>query len=113
MNTRIIGNQPVAERHPGVVRAWKTGRGEAAARLNFESLDGAWKPFNPKRWTTLRSVAGQRTLAIRESAREHREAWAVRAIGSLAGSAADFIPPTLPDRTRHLVGHHYVVHLGL
>lgn len=69
MNTLIIGNQPVAQRRADVARAWKTGKPEAAARLDFESLEGAWKLPNTKRWTILRVMAGQGPLAIREIAR--------------------------------------------
>jgi predicted transcriptional regulator len=69
MNTLIIGNQPVAQRRADIVRAWKTGKPEAAARLDFESLEGAWKLLNAKRWAILRAMAGQGPLAIREIAR--------------------------------------------
>ena len=69
MNTLIIGNQPVAERRADIVRAWKTGKPEAAARLDFDSLEGAWKLLNTKRWRILRAMAGQGPLAIREIAR--------------------------------------------
>jgi hypothetical protein len=41
MNTLIIGYRPVAERRADIVRVWKTGKREAAARLDFESLEGA------------------------------------------------------------------------
>jgi predicted transcriptional regulator len=69
MNTLIIGNQPVAQRRADTVRAWKTGKREAAARLDFESLEGAWKLLNTKRWGILRAMARQGPLAIREIAR--------------------------------------------
>jgi len=69
MNTLIIGNQPVAQRRADIVRAWKTGKPEAAARLDFETLEGAWKLLSPKRWAILRTMAGQGPLAIREIAR--------------------------------------------
>jgi predicted transcriptional regulator len=69
MNTLIIGNQAVAKRRADIVHAWKTGKPEAAARLDFESLDGAWKLLNTKRWALLRMMAGQDPLAIREIAR--------------------------------------------
>jgi hypothetical protein len=49
MNTLIIGNQPMAERRTEIVRAWKTGKAETAARRDFESLEGAWKLLNTKR----------------------------------------------------------------
>jgi predicted transcriptional regulator len=69
LNTLIIGNQPVTERRADIVRAWKTGKPEAAARLDFESLESAWKLLNAKRWAILRVMAGQGPLAIREIAR--------------------------------------------
>jgi predicted transcriptional regulator len=69
MNTLIIGNQPVADRRAEIVRAWKSGNSEAAARLDFECLEGAWKLLNAKRWGILRAMAGQGPLAIREIAR--------------------------------------------
>ena len=69
MNTLIIGNEPVARRRNDIVRAWKSGKPEAASRLDFESLEGAWKLLNTKRWGILRAMAGQGPLAIREIAR--------------------------------------------
>jgi predicted transcriptional regulator len=79
MNTLIIGNQPVAQRRADIVRAWKTGKPEAAARLDFESLEGAWQLLNTKRWGILRARAGQGPLAIREIARRvGRDVRAVR-----------------------------------
>lgn len=69
MNTLIIGNQPAAQRRADIVHTWKTGKPEAAARLDFESLEGAWKLLNAKRWGILRAMAGQGPLAIREIAR--------------------------------------------
>lgn len=69
MNTLIIGNQPVAQRRAEIVRAWKTRKPEAAARLDFESLEEAWKLLSGKRWAILRAMAGQGPLAIREIAR--------------------------------------------
>lgn len=68
-NTLIIGNQPPAQRRAEIARAWKTGEPEVAARLDFESLEGAWKLLNAKRWAILRAMAGQGPLAIREIAR--------------------------------------------
>lgn len=69
MNTLIIGNQPVARWSADIARAWKTGKPEAAARLDFESVEGAWKLLHAKRWAILRAMAGQSPLAIREIAR--------------------------------------------
>jgi predicted transcriptional regulator len=80
MNTLIIGNQPIAQRRADIVRAWKTGKPETAARLDFESLEGAWQLLNTKRWAILRTMAGQGPLTIREIARRARRD--VRAVHS-------------------------------
>jgi len=80
MNTLVIGNQPVAQRRAAIVQAWKTGVPEPAARLDFESLDGAWQLLSPKRRAILRTMAGQGPLAIREIAR--RAGRDVRAVHS-------------------------------
>ena len=69
MNTLVIGNQPIGRRRAAVVQAWKTGVPEPEARLDFESLEGAWQLLSPKRWAILRTMAGQGPLAIREIAR--------------------------------------------
>ena len=69
MNILIIGNQPVPQRRADIARAWKTGKPETAARLDFESLEGAWQLLNTKRWDIPRAMAGQEPLAIREIAR--------------------------------------------
>jgi len=69
MNTLILGNRSAADRRGDIVRAWKTGKPDTAARLDFESIEGAWQLLSPKRWAILRAMAGQGPLAIREIAR--------------------------------------------
>ena len=69
MNTLILGNRSATERRADIARTWKTGKPEAAARLDFESVEGAWQLLSPKRWAILRTMAGQGPLAIREIAR--------------------------------------------
>ena len=69
MNTLVIGNQPLAQRRAAIVQACKTGVPEPEARLDFESLDGAWQLLSPKRWAILRTMAGQGPVVIREIAR--------------------------------------------
>jgi predicted transcriptional regulator len=86
MNTLIIGNQPAPERRADIVRAWKTNKPETAARLDFESLEGAWKLLGAKRWGILRAMAGKGPLAIREIAR--RVGRDVRAVHSDARAAS-------------------------
>ena len=80
MHTLIIGNQPIAQRRADIPRAWKTGKPEVAARLDFESLDGAWQLLTTKRRAVLHAMAGQGPLAIREIARRVRRD--VRAVHS-------------------------------
>lgn len=65
MNTLIIGNQRWQESRAAIIGAWKTGKPELAARLNFASLEAAWELFSAKRWAILRIMAGQGPLSIR------------------------------------------------
>ena len=69
MDTIIIGNYPLPERRAAIARAWRTGEPEAAARLDFESLDAAWRLLTAKRRAILQAMAGQGPLSIREIAR--------------------------------------------
>ncbi len=69
MDTLIIGNQPLPKRRAAIARAWQTGVPEAAARLDFESLDAAWSLLTAKRRAILQAMAGQGPLSIREVAR--------------------------------------------
>lgn len=78
MHTLIIGNQPADRRRADIVRVWKSGKPEAAARLDFDNLETAWKVLNERRWTILRAMAGQGGLSVREIARRvHRDVHAV------------------------------------
>jgi len=92
MNILIIGNCSAARRRADIVRAWKTGQPETAARLDFQSLEGAWQLLGPKRWTILRAMAGQGPLAIREITRRvGRDVRAVHSdVRALAVSALRF-----------------------
>ena len=69
MNTLVIGNQTVSQRRAEIARAWRTGTPEAAARLDFESLEGAWSLLTAKRRAVLRAMEGQGPLSIRAIAR--------------------------------------------
>jgi predicted transcriptional regulator len=80
MDTLIIGNQTREERRTAIVRAIKSGKPEKAARLDFASLDDAWKILSDKRRAILHVMAGAGPLAIREIAR--RVSRDVRAVHS-------------------------------
>jgi predicted transcriptional regulator len=69
MHTLIIGNQSAREVRGRVLQAWRTGRSEKAARLDFASLDDAWKLLSDKRRGIMHAMAGAGPLAIREIAR--------------------------------------------
>jgi predicted transcriptional regulator len=69
MDTLIIGNQSEQDIRERIVRAWKTGKAEKAARLDFVNLDDAWKILSDKRRAILQVMAGQGELTIREIAR--------------------------------------------
>ena len=80
MDTLIIGNQTRDQRRATIVRAVRTGKAEPAARLDFVSLDDAWKILSDKRRTILHLMAGAGPLTIREIAR--RVSRDVRAVHS-------------------------------
>ncbi len=88
MNTLIIGNQPVAQRRADIVRAWKTGKPEAAARLDFESLEGAWQLLNTKRW----GICGRGPGKVRSPFARSRAA-SVATCGRSVATCGRFICP--------------------
>ena len=69
MNTLIIGNQTAEERRQAILHAVRSRAAELAARLDFESLDDAWRLLSDKRRAILQAMAGAGPLAIREIAR--------------------------------------------
>ena len=69
MDALIIGNQSDREISARVIRAWRTGTAESAARLDFVALDDAWKLLSDKRRQVMRAMAGAGPLSIREAAR--------------------------------------------
>jgi predicted transcriptional regulator len=69
MHTLIIGNQSAREVREHVLRAWGTGRSENAARIDFVSLDDAWKLLSDKRRRIMQAMTGAGPLSIREIAR--------------------------------------------
>lgn len=50
-------------------RAWKTGKPEKAARINFASPELLWKVLTAKRWELLKALCGAGPVSIREAAR--------------------------------------------
>ncbi|HUZ95245.1 MAG TPA: hypothetical protein VMU57_10065 [Edaphobacter sp.] len=69
MDTLIIGNQSDPEIRERVIRAWKTGKADSTARLDFVNLDDAWKLLSDKRRQIMHAMAGAGPLSIREVAR--------------------------------------------
>ena len=51
------------------VRAWKTGKGEKAARISFATPELLWKVLTAKRWELLKVLCGAGPVSIREAAR--------------------------------------------
>lgn len=69
MDTLIIGNQSDREINDRLLRVWKSGKAEQAARLDFVNLDDAWKLLSDKRRAIMHAMAGAGPLSIREIAR--------------------------------------------
>ncbi|MGH7068727.1 MAG: transcriptional regulator [Acetobacteraceae bacterium] len=69
MDTLIIGNQSDQKINDRLLRVWKSGKAEHAARLDFMNLDDAWKLLSDKRRAVMHAMAGAGPLSIREIAR--------------------------------------------
>jgi predicted transcriptional regulator len=69
MNTLIIGNRTIEEQNAEILRAAKTGKPAAAARIDFERLEDGWKILSENRRAILRVMARAGPLGIREVAR--------------------------------------------
>lgn len=50
-------------------RAWKSGKGDASARIGFETWELMHRALSPKRLEIVRAMAGAGPLSIREIAR--------------------------------------------
>ncbi|MGH7056617.1 MAG: hypothetical protein ACREFZ_01875 [Acetobacteraceae bacterium] len=69
MDTLVIGNQSRSEIRERVVRVWKTGKAEHAARLDFPDIGDAWKVLSDQRRAIIQAMADQGPLSIQEVAR--------------------------------------------
>lgn len=69
MNTVILGVRSLDDSLESFRRAWRTGKAEAAARIDFATPELLWKVLTSKRWEILRVMCGQGPLSIREIAR--------------------------------------------
>jgi predicted transcriptional regulator len=68
MDTLIIGNQSRREIRERIAAAWKTGKAEPAARVDFPDTSIAWKVLSDNRRAIIQAMAGQGALSIREIA---------------------------------------------
>ena len=67
MKTVTVGVSSVKEVQSRTAAAFRGQR--QGAHISFASEDILWKTISPKRWTILKSMAGQGPMAIREIAR--------------------------------------------
>jgi predicted transcriptional regulator len=74
MKTVTLDVQPLAGSLTDFARAWKTGKRDTAARINFATPDLLWNVLTTKRWDLLKAMAGQGSMSLREAARRvHRD----------------------------------------
>ena len=52
--------------------AWTSGRGDASARISFDTPELLWKVLTARRWELLKAMAGQGPISLREAARRVR-----------------------------------------
>lgn len=69
MKTVTLEVRSPNESMTGFVNAWKTGKGEKAARLSFASPELLWQVLTAKRWELLKVLCGLGPVSIREAAR--------------------------------------------
>ena len=53
----------------GFVKAWKSGKADASARIVFATPELLWKVLTAKRWEILKALCGVGEVSIREAAR--------------------------------------------
>jgi predicted transcriptional regulator len=69
MNAVILGVRSLDESLENFRQVWKTGKVEAAARIDFATPELLWKVLTSKRWDILKAMCGQGPMSIREIAR--------------------------------------------
>lgn len=69
MKTVILDVSPPRKAIDNLIRVWKSGKGEKAARISFASPELLWKVLSARRWEILKVLCGAGPLAIREVAR--------------------------------------------
>ncbi|MDR0779901.1 MAG: hypothetical protein LBF16_04275 [Pseudomonadales bacterium] len=69
MKTVILEVASLDDAMDAFSRAWKTGKGEKAARISFATPELLWQVLTAKRWELLRALTGAGVVSIREAAR--------------------------------------------
>jgi predicted transcriptional regulator len=69
MKTVTLEVRGLSETLADAVGAMKTLRGDAEARIGFETPELLWQVLTAKRWELLRALCGAGPVAIREVAR--------------------------------------------
>ncbi len=69
MKTVILGVRSLDDSLESFRKAWKSGKAERAARINFATPELLWRVLSAKRWQILKAMCGRGPLSIREIAR--------------------------------------------
>lgn len=69
MKTVILEVAPPDKAMDAFADAWKSGQGEAEARISFASPELLWQVLTAKRWELLKTLTGAGPMSIREAAR--------------------------------------------
>jgi predicted transcriptional regulator len=78
MKTVVLDVQSPETAMADLAQAWKTGKGQRAARISFASPELLWKVLTEKRWELIKTLCGAGPVSIREAARRvHRDVKAV------------------------------------
>jgi predicted transcriptional regulator len=69
MKTLVLDVAAPEQASGAFLRAWRSGRAEAAARVSFATPEVLWRVLTVKRWGLLKALTGAGPMSIREAAR--------------------------------------------
>jgi predicted transcriptional regulator len=94
VRTVILDVSPPNKALTDLIRVWKSGKGEKAARISFASPELLWKVLSVRRWEILKAMCAVGPLSIREVARRVE-----RDVKAVHGDVVGLIEAGLLQRT--------------
>lgn len=69
MKTVTLDVRPLSDSLADFTRTWRSGKGEASARISFATPELLWKLLTARRCDLLKAMAGRGPISLREAAR--------------------------------------------